>query len=54
VRPALELAEVGCVRGCFNIPVAHAEWEGGNIVRRPNEAFMDQVRCWHALFRCSF
>lgn len=48
VRPALELAEVGCVPGSFNIPVVDAEWVDGDgerrVVKTRNEAFLDQVR----------
>lgn len=44
VRPAQELAAVGCVEGSFNLPVADSEWNGsqGQVVKR-NENFIDQV-----------
>jgi hypothetical protein len=47
VRPAQELAAVGCVEGSFSLPVADSEWNGsqGQVVKR-NENFIDQVGCW--------
>lgn len=49
VRPALELEEVGKVRGCVNIPIVNSKWvynpeeRKKTIVKEDNPAFVEQV-----------